>query len=288
MKISVESGKRAPFAFENSKVKVDGSSGLFYNGQISISKDNKIVYAGGENSLNNSNSLSGNNNSKSVGVESAQTISSNTSTVSQETVHVAKESKVALETLGIDRKSSKSLGAGQKLGVSDFGINDNKLVIGVELEYISSEFEVDFSMFLLDESGKSSEDNFIFYGNKISKDASVKIDDDMSLGILKGFDSVISIDLNKVDPSIKRISLTGTLYDESNKFGNLKSGSISLISTSKHEALNYKFTEKLNNENAIVICDLYLHNGNWKLQGIGQGFNGGLSALCNNFGVDTM
>jgi len=284
MKIAVESGKREPFAFENNKIKVDGSSGLFYNGQISISKDNKIIYAGGENLPSGQSTTGAEASSKHLSTVSAPNVVSNAQSPSQ----VAKQSKVALETLGIDRSNSKAMNGGQKLGFSDIGIVDNKLVVGVELEYMSNAFEVDFSMFLLDEAGKSSEDNFIFYGNKVSKDTAVRIDDDLSLNISSGFDNVISVDLNKVDSSIKRISITGTLYDESNKFGNLKSGSISLISTSKKEVLNYKFTEKLSVENAIVICDLYLHNGNWKLQGIGQGFNGGLSALCNNFGVDTM
>jgi tellurium resistance protein TerD len=284
MKIAVESGKREPFAFENSKIKVDGSSGLFYNGQISISKDNKIIYAGGENLTSTQSS-----NAKQASPKPSSTSAADNSVVSAQAPNqVAKQSKAKLETLGIDRSNAKTMNAGQKLGINDIGIVDNKLVIGVELEYNSSSFEVDFSMFLLDEAGKSTEDNFIFYGNKLSKDTSVKIDDDLSLKISGGFDSVISVDLNKVGSSIKRISLTGTLYDESNKFGNLKSGSISLISTSKKEALNYKFTEKLTSENAIVICDLYIHNGKWKLQGIGQGFTGGLSALCGNFGVDTM
>ncbi|MGB3367680.1 MAG: TerD family protein [Acidaminobacteraceae bacterium] len=283
MKIAVESGKREPFAFENSKIKVDGSSGLFYNGQISISKNNKIIYAGGENLTSTQSSKA-----KQVSTKSSSASVQNLVSSAQEPNQVAKKSKAKLETLGIDRSTAKTMNAGQKLGINDIGIVDNKLVIGVELEYKSSAFEVDFSMFLLDEAGKSTEDNFIFYGNKLSKDTSIKIDDDLSLKISGGFDNVISVDLNKVDSSIKRISLTATLYDESNKFGNLKSGSISLISTSKREVLNYKFTEKLTSENAIVICDLYSHSGKWKLQGIGQGFNGGLSALCGNFGVDTM
>lgn len=280
MKIAVESGKRSPFSFENNKIKVEGSQGLFHNGNISISKDNKIVYAG--ETRNQTNSV--NQASSSVNSKQSSSINNNVTTSSDTIV----KNKVSKESVLIDKSAVKLLSSGQKLGLNDTNIADNKLVIGVDLEFVSSEFDVDFSIFLLDENGKSSEENFIFYGNKISKDTSIKIDDDLGLNISRAFNSVISLDLNKVSPSIKRISLTGTLYDESNKFGNLKSGSISIVSTSKKEALSYKFTEKLSSENAIVICDLYLHNGNWKIQGIGQGFNGGLAALCGNFGVDTM
>lgn len=285
MKIAVESGKRTPFAFENSKIKVEGSKGLFYNGNIAISKDNKVVYEGGSANLNSENS-STNDRQNSMSTNDRNCVSNDATCANS--VSSPKLNKVKPETLGLDRTLAKLLSSGQKLGLADIGITDNKLVIGVDLEYISNEFEVDFSMFLLDESGKSSEENFIFYGNKVSKGMSVKIDDDLSLGINKAFNNVISLDLNKIEAGVKRISLTATLYDESKKFGDLKSGEISFITSSKKEVVNYKFTEKLSTENAIVICDLYLHNGNWKLQGVGQGFNGGLVALCSNFGVDTM
>ena len=131
MKIAVESGKRAPFAFENSKIKVDGSSGLFYNGQISISKDNKVIYAGGENRPAGHVATGLESSSKPSSTPAAQSTVSNAPTPSP----VAKVSKVALETLGIDRSGAKVMNGGQKLGISDLGIVDNKLVI----EYIPAQ-----------------------------------------------------------------------------------------------------------------------------------------------------
>jgi tellurium resistance protein TerD len=282
MKISVESGERTPFAFENSKIKVEGSSGLFHNGNISISKDNKVIYAGEAN--NKTSSTQAKTNVSSGSSNQATNLRSQSS----QTNTTVKTTKKSLLSLGVDSSLVKKLNSGQKMSISDFGISDNKLVIGVDLEYIANEFEVDFSMFLIDESGKSSEENFIFYGNKVSKNQEVTLDNDLGLSVSGAFDSVMSVDLNKVASSIKRISLAATLYDPSNKFGDLKNGVIRLVSTSKKETLSFNFTEKLDRENAIVICDLYLHNGNWKIQGIGQGFNGGLEALCKNFGIDTM
>lgn len=39
-------------------------------------------------------------------------------------------------------------------------------------------------------------------------------------------------------------------------------------------------------ETAIVIGELYRHNGEWKFNAIGAGFSGGLDALCVNFGIE--
>ena len=270
MSISIESGKRAPFSFENSKIKVEGSKGIFYDGQIRISSDNKIVPNGTKESPN-----SNQNEPKSMSSQSLTSEASN-------------KVKASLESRSIKSSMAKSLKSGQKLGLEDINLRDNKMVLGFGLDYLENRFEVDFSAFLIDESGKSSEDNFIFYGKKSSDDRAIILDDDLSLKVSDCFDGVMSIDFNKLDTSIKRISLTATIYDDSIKFGNLKNGRVSLINTSKEELLNYDFTSKLSSENAIVICDFYLHNGKWKLQGIGQGFNGGLSALCSNFGVETI
>ncbi|MFR1111529.1 MAG: TerD family protein, partial [Anaerotruncus colihominis] len=38
-------------------------------------------------------------------------------------------------------------------------------------------------------------------------------------------------------------------------------------------------------ETAIVVAELYRHGGEWKFAAIGSGFQGGLEALCRNFGL---
>ena len=37
---------------------------------------------------------------------------------------------------------------------------------------------------------------------------------------------------------------------------------------------------------AVVVGELYRHNGDWKFNAIGSGFQGGLYALCQNYGVN--
>ena len=51
---------------------------------------------------------------------------------------------------------------------------------------------------------------------------------------------------------------------------------------------SFTFGEELQQETAIVVGEIYRHNGEWKLNPVGSGFNGGLPSLCENFGLDVI
>ncbi|WP_181373320.1 TerD family protein [Massilia glaciei] len=42
---------------------------------------------------------------------------------------------------------------------------------------------------------------------------------------------------------------------------------------------------QLGNERALMLVDLYRHDGGWRLRAVAQGFNGGLAPLARHFGV---
>jgi tellurium resistance protein TerD len=52
------------------------------------------------------------------------------------------------------------------------------------------------------------------------------------------------------------------------------------------EVLRFDLGEDFSVETAVVFCELYRHNADWKFNAIGSGFAGGLAALCRNFGLD--
>ncbi len=39
-------------------------------------------------------------------------------------------------------------------------------------------------------------------------------------------------------------------------------------------------------EAALILCEIYKRNGQWKIRNVSQGFNGGLQALAEHFGVE--
>lgn len=52
------------------------------------------------------------------------------------------------------------------------------------------------------------------------------------------------------------------------------------------ELIRYDLEEDFSIETAIVVGEIYRHNGEWKFNAIGSGFQGGLEALCVNYGVN--
>ena len=52
------------------------------------------------------------------------------------------------------------------------------------------------------------------------------------------------------------------------------------------ELIRYDLGEDFSIETAIVVGELYKHNGEWKFNAIGSGFQGGLAALCGHYGIE--
>ncbi|BEP28893.1 TerD family protein [Helicovermis profundi] len=270
MVLYVDTGKKEPMRFSNGKITVEGSSGITHLGTIDLRN-------GIDSALKNESEPTRN---------SAVVSSSVSSQINKDNESVRKQINKEENKL-IDKSNSKKLKSGQKLGLNDL-ISTSKLVIGLKYGFKSSSFDVDTSLFLMDSNGKTFEENFIYYNNLKSNDGSVKLNEDFGKNFTKYYNELISIDLSKVDSNIDKIAITSTIDEEGKNFSMLMDSTIYAIDpSSDKEIVNFNYDENLSNETAIVIIEIYKHNGNWKLQSIGKGFNGGLEALCNNYGVDT-
>lgn len=49
--------------------------------------------------------------------------------------------------------------------------------------------------------------------------------------------------------------------------------------------IRYDLGEDFSIETALVVGELYRHNGEWKFSAIGSGYQGGLAALAKDFGL---
>ena len=52
------------------------------------------------------------------------------------------------------------------------------------------------------------------------------------------------------------------------------------------EVLKFDLMEEFSIETALVVCEIYRHNGDWKFNAVGAGYQGGLEALCRSYGVN--
>lgn len=55
----------------------------------------------------------------------------------------------------------------------------------------------------------------------------------------------------------------------------------------RNEIFHFDLGDGFNIETALVVGEIYRHNGEWKFNAIGAGFEGGLKILRENFGLET-
>ena len=109
-------------------------------------------------------------------------------------------------------------------------------------------------------------------------------------GAGEGDDEQIKVDLSKVPGSVTRIAFTATIYEAEERrqnFGMVSNAFIRIFNEATgEELLRYDLGEDFSIETAVVFGELYKNNGEWKFNAIGSGYQGGLAALCANYGVD--
>lgn len=188
-----------------------------------------------------------------------------------------------------------SLKKGQKVSLTKDNPGLKKLIVGLGWDTnkfdTGGDFDLDSAAFLLGENGKvTSQSDFIFYGNLKHNSGSVIHMGDNRTGDGDGDDEQISIDLSKVPENITRIIFTVTIYEAEERrqnFGQISNAYIRIVDEDvNNEILKYDLGEDFSIETAAVFGELYKNNGEWKFNAIGSGYQGGLAALCINYGID--
>ena len=188
-----------------------------------------------------------------------------------------------------------SLMKGQKVDLTKGNPGLSKLIVGLGWDVNQydggADFDLDAAAFLLDANGKVTSDaDFVFYNNLKHASGSVEHTGDNLTGEGEGDDEVLKVDLSKVPANISKIDFTVTIYDAETRmqnFGQVSNAYIHVLDeTNGVELIRFDLGEDFSVETAIVVGELYRHNGEWKFNAIGPGFAGGLYALGKNFGVN--
>ena len=188
-----------------------------------------------------------------------------------------------------------SLTKGQKVDLTKNNPGLKNVLVGLGWDInrfdSGSDFDLDASAFLVQENGKVSGDqDFIFYSNLEHPSGAVVHLGDNRTGAGDGDDEQSTVDLSKVPENIARIAFTVTIYDAESRrqnFGQVANAFIRLVNAdTDEEIVRYDLGEDFSIETAMVVGELYRHNGEWKFNAIGSGYQGGLAALCANYGID--
>ena len=187
-----------------------------------------------------------------------------------------------------------SLSKGGNISLSKSAPSLKRILVGLGWESRSTtgaDYDLDASAFLLGENGKVRRDeDFLFYNQLLSVCGSVEHTGDNRTGVGDGDDEALKIDLEKISDSIKRIVISVTIDDAEAKnqnFGQISEAFMRIVNLDNDiEIVRFDLTEDYSTETAMIFGEIYRHNGEWKFKAVGQGFAGGLGAMCNQFGVN--
>lgn len=161
-----------------------------------------------------------------------------------------------------------SLKKGQKVSLTKGNPGLKNVVVGIGWDInafdTGGDFDLDAAAFCLTDSGRVSDSNdFVFYGNLVHPSGAVQHMGD---------------------------NLTVTIYDAEARrqnFGQVSNAFVRIFNeVTGEEILRYDLGEDFSIETAVVFGELYKNGDEWKFNAIGSGYQGGLAALCNSYGVD--
>lgn len=188
---------------------------------------------------------------------------------------------------------SVSLSKGGNVSLAKADPTMTKVLVGLGWDPRATDgqdFDLDASAFLLASTGKVRGDNdFIFYNNLSDAAQSVLHTGDNLTGDGDGDDESLKIDLPKIPADVDKIAFTVTIHDAEARrqnFGQVGGAFIRLVNDATGvEVARYDLTEDASTETAMIFGELYRHNNEWKFRAVGQGYAGGLKAMCAQYGI---
>ena len=188
-----------------------------------------------------------------------------------------------------------TLSKGQKVSLTKGNPGLKNIVVGLGWDTNKYDggfdFDLDSAAFLLGEDDKvNSDSDFIFYNNLKHSSGAVQHLGDNLTGEGDGDDEQVKLDLSLVPQNVNKIAFTVTIHEAQERrqnFGQVNNSYVRVVNAdTNQELLKYELGEDFSIETAVVVCEIYRHNGEWKFNALGSGFEGGLEALCKNFGVN--
>ncbi|MFG1669599.1 TerD family protein [Streptomyces sp. Y7] len=164
---------------------------------------------------------------------------------------------------------------GHKAKISDLTAGTD-LYVGVQIAAPGLSFDI--SCFGLDADERLSDDRyFVFFNQPKSPEEAIQL-----LGNQAGDTESFRVTLDRIPPQIQKLSFTATI-DGAGQMSQVGPGYIRIVAGGE-EVARYAFNgSEFSTERAVMLGDFYLKDV-WRFAAVGQGFDGGLEALLQNFG----
>lgn len=181
---------------------------------------------------------------------------------------------------------------GQKTSLAKFGGALENIDVGLGWDVANQGiYDLDAECFILGDNEKViGDDWFVYYNQPASPDGSVRHSGDNRNGAGSGDDEVIHIRLSQVAPQVKKLVFVVTINEAKERnlnFSGVQNAYIRLVDqAANRELCRFNLTEYYSNVTSMVVAELYRHNGEWKMNPVGDGVQADLFDLCMRYGVN--
>jgi stress response protein SCP2 len=150
------------------------------------------------------------------------------------------------------------------------------------------DIDCDASAIMLQGGKFVSSQDLVYFGNLHHRSGAVNHMGDNLTGDGDGDDEQIVIDLDKVPAAYDRIVIVVNIYRAEAKkqdFGMIRNAFMRICDEKTgREMARFNLSEDYAGKTAMIFGELYRHNGEWKMNAIGQGtFDGSLSELTKRY-----
>ena len=162
------------------------------------------------------------------------------------------------------------------------GLKRVNLAAGWDVATSGADFDLDIAAYLCGPNGKITGGQDVVFFNHMEVPG-VRLNGDNRTGAGEGDDEVISIDFEKISPSVSKIVFVIAIFDAAARrqsFGMVNNSYVRILDVEhgEREICRYPLKENFSTETAVIVAELFRDGTDWQFKAIGEGkcadFNG--------------
>lgn len=183
---------------------------------------------------------------------------------------------------------SINLVKGQKIDLTKNNSTLKKLIVGLGWDPVKQvkrglfgfgasnpDVDVDASVLMLRNDRLTSKEDLIYFGNLRSRCGGVIHTGDNLTGDGDGDDEQIIVDLSLIPQDVNKLIFVTNIYqciERKQSFGMIENAFIRIADYNNNQNIAmFNLTENYNGRTALIVGEVYRHNGEWKFAAIGEG-----------------
>ena len=185
-----------------------------------------------------------------------------------------------------------SLKKGQRISLTKEAPGLKQIMCGLGWDVAQSfgarQIDLDSSVICLNADKKLTDiKNIIYFGHlRHSSDAIAHQGDNLT-GAGEGDDEIIDVNLRTVPPEVAKMAIAVTIHEAEQRkqnFGQVSNAFVRIVNCeNEKEIIRYDLTEDYSIETALIMAELYRKDGEWRMNALGSGYEGGLQALLDRY-----